>query len=157
MEGNKMDAFQVPLFLTRDRITEVASSWEGTPYVHQQKRKGAGCDCLGLIRGVYEELYGAEPEKPPPYNANWAEMQGKELMLEAATRNLVAVPKTPLKPGQVLVFRIVPKGIAKHAAIYVGDSQIIHAYSNHDVCRTDIPDAWVPRIAGVFDFPGVID
>jgi len=39
-----------------------ARRWIGTPYVHQACCRGAGTDCLGLIRGVWVALYGREPE-----------------------------------------------------------------------------------------------
>jgi NlpC/P60 family putative phage cell wall peptidase len=32
-----------------------------------------GCDCLGLIRGVWREIYGDEPEAIPAYSPDWAE------------------------------------------------------------------------------------
>jgi len=47
-------------------VERIARSWIGTPYVHQASVKGVGCDCLGLLRGVWRELVGAEPEKMPP-------------------------------------------------------------------------------------------
>ena len=43
-----------------------ARRWLGTPYRHQASRMGVGCDCLGLVRGVWRSLYGAEPEATPP-------------------------------------------------------------------------------------------
>lgn len=50
----------------RVRVVEIARRWIGTPYHHQASLKGVGCDCLGLVRGVYRELCGAEPEPMPP-------------------------------------------------------------------------------------------
>ncbi len=47
------------------RIVASARGWIGTPYVHQASTKGAGCDCLGLLRGVWREINGAEPESVP--------------------------------------------------------------------------------------------
>ena len=47
---------------TRDEIVRAARRYIGTPYHHQAALAGAGCDCLGLIRGVWRDLYGAEPE-----------------------------------------------------------------------------------------------
>ena len=34
-------------------VMRSARSWLGTPYRHQGARKGVGCDCLGLVRGVW--------------------------------------------------------------------------------------------------------
>ena len=51
------------------RAVAAARLWLGTPYVHQASARGAGSDCLGLVRGVWRALYGAEPERPPAYSA----------------------------------------------------------------------------------------
>ncbi len=48
------------------RIVTAARAWIGTPYLHQASAKGAVCDCLGLIRGVWREVHGAEPMPVPP-------------------------------------------------------------------------------------------
>ncbi len=42
-------------------IVRRARGWLGTPYHHQASVKGVGCDCLGLIRGLWRELCGPEP------------------------------------------------------------------------------------------------
>ncbi len=49
-------------------IVDAARAWIGTPYRHQASLRGVGCDCLGLLRGVWREVMGAEPEMPPPYS-----------------------------------------------------------------------------------------
>jgi len=51
--------------LTRAAIVAEARSWIGTRYRHQGSLKGVGCDCLGLVRGVWRNCIGAEPELPP--------------------------------------------------------------------------------------------
>ena len=52
----------------RDDIVAAARSWLGTPYRHQMSLKGEGCDCIGLIRGVWREMIEPEPWKMPPYS-----------------------------------------------------------------------------------------
>ena len=37
-------------------IVTQARTWIGTPFHHQARLKGKGCDCLGLIVGVVDEL-----------------------------------------------------------------------------------------------------
>ena len=51
--------------ITRARIVMIARTWAGTPYHHQASTKGVGTDCLGLVRGVYREIYRAEPAMMP--------------------------------------------------------------------------------------------
>ena len=47
--------------MKREDIVAAARGWIGTPYRHQASLKGAGCDCLGLVRGVWREMVGPEP------------------------------------------------------------------------------------------------
>ena len=68
------------------RIVALARGWIGTPYVHQASVRGVGTDCLGLIRGVWRELIGPEPEAVPPYTRDWAEPAGGEVLLAAGMR-----------------------------------------------------------------------
>ncbi len=79
-------------FLKRDDtigavILAEASTWIGTPYRHQGSRKGVGCDCLGLVRGVWRAVYGSEPESPSAYGADWWVRGDDERLLEAAMRH----------------------------------------------------------------------
>ena len=52
--------------IERETIVAAARGWLGTPYHPQASVKGVGCDCLGLIFGLWRELCGPEPEKMPP-------------------------------------------------------------------------------------------
>jgi len=101
----------------RADIVALARGWLGTPYHHQASLKGVGCDCLGLIRGVYAEACGQPAETPPPYSRDWAEASGRETMIEAAGRHLRAVSPADAEPGDVLIFRLRPGAMAKHAGI----------------------------------------
>ena len=79
--------------MTRNGIVAAARGWIGTPYRHQASVKGAGTDCLGLIRGVWRETMGEEPETPPAYTPDWAETPGgtgAETLAEAAGRMIHA-------------------------------------------------------------------
>lgn len=142
-----------------ERIVEVARSWLGTPYHHQMAVKGAGCDCLGLIRGVYAEVSGRASEIPPPYSRDWAEATGTETMIEAAMRHLLPVPSgmdagNGLSAGLVLIFRMRKGAMAKHAAITTSPLTMIHAIENAVVCEVSLTAWWRRRIAAMFKFPG---
>ena len=69
-------------------VVAAARGWIGTPYVHQAARKGAGCDCLGLLRGIWREVVGEEPEAIPSYSMDWSEPQGDERLWRGALRHL---------------------------------------------------------------------
>ena len=61
----------------RAAALEAARGWVGTPYRHQASFRGEGADCLGLIRGVWREVIGPEPEALQPYSPDWAEAGGR--------------------------------------------------------------------------------
>lgn len=42
--------------ITRNQIISQARTWIGTPFHHQNKLKNVGCDCVGLIIEVANEL-----------------------------------------------------------------------------------------------------
>ena len=142
--------------LTRASIIDAARAWIGTPYMHQASAKGAGCDCLGLIRGVWRALYGTEPEVPPAYTADWPERRigaGEETLLDAARRNLIEHKDGRFEPGDVLIFRVAPNGPAKHCGIVSAPDKFIHAYAGRAVVESWMNRWWRARIAGVFSFP----
>ncbi|MEG9884625.1 MAG: NlpC/P60 family protein [Hyphomicrobiales bacterium] len=133
-----------------------ARSWIGTPYRHQASLKGVGCDCLGLIRGVYRALCGPEPETPPPYAPDWAETGGDEALAKAGARHLVVLPLTQAGPGDVLLFRWRRHLPAKHAAIVSLSQRMIHAQDGAGVCEVVIAEWWRRHAAFAFRFPRII-
>lgn len=133
---------------------KIAQTWIGTPYRHQGNTKSVGCDCLGLIRGIWRELYGAEPEAPPAYSRRWAEITRNEPLLAACQRWLIAVDEnTPNQDGMLLLFRWHKGSAAKHLGIMAGADHFIHAYSGQSVLRSSLVPSWRRRIAGRFHFP----
>jgi NlpC/P60 family putative phage cell wall peptidase len=139
------------------QVVALARTWLGTPYLHQGSCRGAGADCLGLVRGVWRELYGSEPEQVPPYTADWSELGEEERLLLAAGRHLEPVRLDVAAPGDVLVLRMSDAGLAKHLGILASDGSgsgtLIHAYSGRGVMESPFSRAWVRRVAGSFRFP----
>lgn len=138
------------------KIVAAARSWIGTPYVHQSARKGAGCDCLGLLRGVLAEVRGTALDPVPPYTADWSEPQGNELLLRAAESLLIAKSRDAAAPGDVLVFRMRTGAVAKHLGLQgeVGDTpSFIHSYQGHGVIESAYTHPWRRRLAARFAVP----
>jgi len=149
--------------LTRSAIVAEARAWIGTPYQHQASLKGVGCDCLGLVRGVWRGVIGAEPERAPPYAPGWAEASGAEALAEAAARHLVAITHPSAAsggglgwgPGDVLLFRWRATTPAKHAAIVTSAETMVHAHDGAAVAEVAIAPWWRRRLVYAFKFPGV--
>ncbi len=139
--------------ISRPAIVAAARAWIGTPYHHQASLRGVGCDCLGLVRGVWRDLYGQDAEAPPPYSRDWAEATGIETMLAAAERHLVPVAPGKAQPGDVLVFRLRPGCVAKHAAILATATTMIHASEGSPAAEVAVTPWWHRRLAAAFAFP----
>lgn len=141
---------------SRADVVALARGWIGTPYHHQASRHGVGADCLGLVRGVWRELYGTDAEAPPPYTRDWAEASGREPLLEAAVRHLVPIALGEARAGDVVVFRLRAGLPAKHAAILTGEVSFVHAMEGGPAGEVALAPWWRRRIAAAFSFPGTI-
>ncbi|WP_397543029.1 NlpC/P60 family protein [Roseovarius salis] len=139
-----------------DRAVAAARGWIGTPYRHQASCRGAGADCLGLVRGVWREVMGQEPERVPAYSFDWAETGAQEPLWQAARRHCLPKPPGMEAPGDVLLFRMRDGAVAKHLGIQAatGDAaRFIHAYSGHGVVESPLSAPWRRRIVARFAFP----
>ncbi|AKR54742.1 hypothetical protein XM25_02775 [Devosia sp. H5989] len=133
-----------------DRIVLEARRWVGTPYRHQASTLGAGCDCLGLVRGVWREIYGSEPMAIPAYRADLRDVAFAGALQAAADRLLVRAEG--LAAGRVVLFRLNGAVAAKHCGILVGGGRFVHAQEGLGVVEANL-EGWGTRVAGVFEFP----
>lgn len=140
--------------ITREAIVEAARTWIGTPYLHQASLRGEGCDCLGLVRGVWRDVCGDEPEETGAYTPDWAEATRQERLADAGLRHLVHIGVQDFTSGDVLLFRWRQNVPAKHCAIATSRETMIHAHDGARVCEVSISPFWKRRIAYAFMFPG---
>ena len=133
-------------------IVDIARGWIGTPYVHQASVKGAGCDCLGLLRGVWRERTGEEAQDIPPYLPDW-DTPGGEALRDGLKRHLSSIALADIAPGDVVLFRMVPRAAARHCAI-VGEKggvlTLIHARQNKRVGEEAFTAFWRAKLAYAF-------
>lgn len=139
----------------RTDVVDAAKRWIGTPYRHQASVHGVGTDCLGLIRGVWRELYGAEPVQVPAYTVDWSEASREEALWQAAQEYLK--PRSGnAQPGDVILFRMRDGMVAKHLGILTRDGSeptFIHAYQRHGVIESPFSAPWQRRAVSFFEFP----
>jgi NlpC/P60 family putative phage cell wall peptidase len=134
-------------------VVRTARGWIGTPYVHQASVKGVGCDCLGLLRGVWRELRGTEPEPMPNYSPDWAEATGAETLYMALARILRPVALQDIVPGDVALFRMRLRSPAKHCGVVAdrkGMRTLIHARQNKRVSEEPFSPLWRKKLAYAF-------
>jgi NlpC/P60 family putative phage cell wall peptidase len=138
--------------MSAEQVVSIARSWIGTPYIHQASLKGVGCDCLGLLRGVWREFHGREPELPPPYSADWAEASGRETMAEAAARHMQAINVGDFAAGDVILFRWREGLPAKHCAIATSGKTMVHAHDGAAVAEVAVGRWWRRHLVFAFQF-----
>ena len=138
-----------------DRVLAIAEEWLGTPYRHGASRLQVGCDCLGLIRGIWRELYGTEPEDAGTYSRDWAELSRDEPLINAARRHMHLKPLSDIQAGDLLIFRWRDGVAAKHLGVMAESNRFIHAYEGHSVTLSALVPQWRQRIAAVFAFPEI--
>ena len=142
--------------LIAEDVVRAARGWIGTPYMHQHSLKGAGTDCLGLLRGVWREVIGTEPVVVPAYSDDWSEISGREDLMQAGRAWLRQKALEDAAPGDVLLFRMQEGCVAKHlgiAAVVAPVPSFVHVYSGHAVVESPLSRPWARRIVARFSFP----
>jgi NlpC/P60 family putative phage cell wall peptidase len=135
-------------------VIAAACGWLGTPYHDQASIRGIGCDCLGLVRGVWREVVGPEPLPLPPYSRDWGETGAREPLAEGARAIMFEIPVTEIARGALVLFRMRTGAVAKHCGILVVPDRFIHAYERTGVIEEPLTAAWRRRVAFAFLFPG---
>ncbi len=141
---------------TGEKVVRVARDWIGTPYRHQASCRGGGTDCLGLVRGVWRDLCGDEPEPVPAYSMDWSEPARIETLWQAADRVFLPKPVAEEAAGDLLLFRMRSGAVAKHLGIAGctgAQATFIHAFSGHAVVESPLSAPWRRRIVARFRFP----
>lgn len=139
----------------RMAIVTAARLWIGTKYQHQASLRQVGCDCLGLLRGVWRDIVGPEPEAIPLYSTAWMSITAEELLLTGLERHFQRVATDAFLAGDVLIFRFGRHWPASHIGIAASPTSMIHAHCGACVAEVDIGDHWRRRLAAVLSFPGL--
>lgn len=137
-----------------DQIVRIAREWIGTPFHHQASVKGVGCDCIGLVRGIFAELYGYMPPVPA-YSWDWGDSNGNEDIIAAGFEYMEPVTSSPAMPGDVIAIRWKKGLVAKHVMLLSDFNRAIHAYQGTPVTEVYLNDWWFTKVALVFRFPEV--
>ncbi|WP_417310848.1 NlpC/P60 family protein [Devosia sp.] len=133
-----------------NEIADLARGWIGTPYRHRAATRRAGCDCLGLLVGVWREAGGTVPDLPA-YRADWRDMSHAEELQALAARWLV--PAAEIAPGRILLFRIGMSPLPRHCGIALGGGRFVHAQERLGVVEGNLTLGWLRRVSGIFGFP----
>lgn len=139
---------------TRAEIVRTALSFIGTPWRHQGRSR-TGCDCIGLVAAIADEL-GALPAdfEVPAYRR-----QPTAELLNYFDRYMTRIATTAVKEGSVAIFSFY--GTPHHAGIIVNSSatDIVHAFATRKKVVADYLEngANGRRFIRAYDYRGVID
>ena len=115
----------------RDAIIAEALTWQGTPYRHMGRVKGAGVDCLTYIVEVFERAGIVSHVELPFYRPDFMHHQSIETYLNGLLEHGHEV-KYPL-PGDVAIFKW--GRIFAHAGIVIDWPWMLHAQPAVGVVR----------------------
>lgn len=124
----------------RAAVVREARAWVGTPYHHEGKIKGVGCDCAMLLLESFVGAGLVDPVEVGTYTHDWHMHRNEErylAMVEQHCRRvdqsddhlidrLAKNPDFRVAPGDVLVWRI--GRTFSHGAIVAKWPSIVHAY-----------------------------
>lgn len=137
---------------TAEEILTEAREWIGSPYVHQGSLRGVGADCLGLIRGVWREVVGDEPEPMPAYAADWW-VAPQNMLTAMFERHFTETDPSDRQASDILTFAL-RGGPVKHCAIITPDT-MIHVRMNRSVREEPLTEVWQRLIVSAYRWPGV--
>lgn len=146
--------------ITNQDVVQEALEWVGTPYHHRTALKQKGVDCIGLILGVYAQIFNEElfpRSELPIYSPDWRDATKRDNMLILARKHFKRVPKGQEQPGDVRMFRMKHDSICKHCAFQINDFEILHAYSGHKVCIGELTKVWKLRTVETFRFKNLTE
>ncbi|SDG36704.1 putative phage cell wall peptidase, NlpC/P60 family [Pelagibacterium luteolum] len=134
-----------------DQVVAEARRWIGTPYRHQAATRGAGADCLGLVRGIWQAL-GGEAVAVPAYGPDWRDLGAGTALEDGALRYLARV-NGAAHPGDVVLLALLRHRPARHCGVMVEAGRFVHAQEHLGVVEVAFDENWQKRVAGVFRFP----
>jgi NlpC/P60 family putative phage cell wall peptidase len=136
----------------RMHIYNTALTWLNTPYIHQARTKHIGTDCLGLILGIWQEIYGNLPQQPPAYTRSWRQLDTTEPLLTAAFQHLQPVSLSSIDISDLLFFRMHAAAPVKHIGLYMGKNKFLHAYEKRGTILEPLVDYWKKHLQYAFLF-----
>ena len=142
--------------MKREDIVKKAREWIGTPWVHQASVKGVGCDCVGMVRGVYTELTGKKVGGAMDYTRSFYLFSGEERLKNEIGKYCMEVPMEEAKSGDVILISFL--NLPSHHIGILAGTTFIHSWEDiGNVVQIPYDAAWKRLTKAVFRFPEVED
>lgn len=139
----------------RAALIAEARTWLGTPWHHQAAVRGAGCDCIGFVRGAAEPFIG-RIDQPMDYAATWPLYRSEERLRDAFAARATEIPFAEALPGDILLFGA-GRGPAHHCGFLSDDNRLLHCYREAGaVVEQDLSEFWTGKLRAAFRLPGIM-
>lgn len=149
---------------SREQIVAQARTWLGTKFHHQGRLKkteahGGGCDCIGLVVGVCQELDIRGEDGLPIWrddHQDYGRVPDGVLFKAAIDAHALPINTGDIKPADVLLFKF--RNYPQHIGIVsnIGNKNLglIHCYAGaRKVVEHHLDDQWRGRIVQAYRFP----
>jgi cell wall-associated NlpC family hydrolase len=113
----------------RTRLRRRVKPWLGTPYRWGNDTPGVGTDCSGFTRALLEDAFGLEL----PRTSRDQFRCGR------------SVPRSALRPGDLVFFDTDDDGRVNHVGIFLGEGQLAHASATRGVVREPLKTPYLRR------------
>lgn len=134
--------------VTRAEFVAEARSWLGTPYQHQGRLKGIGCDCIGLLACTAHALSLSDAD----YLDYERRPDGR--LRPVLEQHLTRIALGDADAADVLLFAWNATPI--HIAIMTDAAHIIHAFiPNRKVVESRLDEPTRTRVVAAYHVPGV--
>jgi NlpC/P60 family putative phage cell wall peptidase len=148
-----------------EHIAHFARQWVGTPFHHQGRVRGVGCDCIGMVMGALTEAgiksrlrdaNGAPQDFTCFDDPTYAPDPNSARLKQTLDTHLYPIPFNALAAGDVALFRIIhlPQhvGIIGHHPAH--GLSLIHAYAPAGkVVEETFTASWRTRLIGAYRVP----
>lgn len=142
--------------MTGQRIIALARRWIGTPFHHQAAVCGVGCDCLGLVRGVWADMGHRGPRLSLTYDPHWCYRTGPNRMIMGLGEHLTQIDVADAAHGDVIATSLRLGGPAQHVGFLTTDGPrrgFIHAHCDFGVTEVAFDPMWSRLQHDAFRFP----
>lgn len=148
-----------------EKLIKEARQWLGTPFHHQGRKRGGGCDCIGFVMGVLSAagLHSRFENKcgqAHPFERfdvfGYAPDPNSQFLQKAMAEHFDEIDPQTAQAGDILLFRILklPQHVGFVANHPMGGLSLIHAYAPaRRVVEERLTENWRARIIGAFRVP----
>lgn len=145
--------------MTRAEAIADAHAWLATPYVHQQRVKGVGTDCIGIVGGIARDRDhpdGVAWERDPDAH-NYSKTPEPRKLVALANRYLDPIRIADIQAADVVMIRV--EEDPQHFAIVVAVEPVpymIHASNlTGRVVKNRLDPRWRARVLRAYRYRGI--